>query len=67
MYRDAEFDQFFVKVCQEGESWTITDLVDDVNENRLPADLLTTDEAETCFKNHVNALQAAQRKDKSVV
>lgn len=63
MMRDDDFDSFFVKVCEDGETWTTTDFVDDVQENRLPLDLLTSSEAETCFRNHVNALQAARRKE----
>ncbi|XP_053384790.1 rho GTPase-activating protein 190-like isoform X4 [Mercenaria mercenaria] len=63
MMRDDDFDQFFVKVCEDGDSWTTTEFVDDVQENRLPLDLLASSEAETCFRNHVNALQAARRKE----
>jgi hypothetical protein len=66
MRHDVDFDQFFVKVCEDGESWTSTDFVDDVQENRLPLDLLASTEAETCFRNHVNALQAARRKEEYV-
>ncbi|WAR01964.1 RHG35-like protein, partial [Mya arenaria] len=63
MHRDDDFDQFFVKVCEDGDSWTITDYVDNVTDNRLPQDFLVTTEAESCFRNHVNALQAARRKE----
>mgnify|MGYP000163887741 CR=1 FL=1 len=62
MMRDEDFDTYFVKVCEDGESWTITDYVDELKETRLPVDLLTSKEAETCFLNHVNALQAARKK-----
>lgn len=60
-----DFDVFFIKVCDEpGMSWKFTKFVDDRVENRLPADLLTSTEAENCFRNYVNALQAAHRKEK---
>lgn len=61
--REDDFDQYFVKVCDDGESWTITDYVDEVNDIRLPLDLLNTKEAEACFQSHVNALQAARKKE----
>lgn len=56
---NMDFDQFFFE--NENLSWA--DLSDDEeNENRIPFDVLQTEEAETVFKNHINMLQREQKR-----
>ncbi|OWF54503.1 Rho GTPase-activating protein 190 [Mizuhopecten yessoensis] len=58
-----DFDQYFVEVCYENDSWKTTPhFVDNYQEIRIPYDLLSSCDAETCFRNHFNALQAQHRK-----
>ncbi|KAL3841673.1 hypothetical protein ACJMK2_019787 [Sinanodonta woodiana] len=61
--QDEDFNDYFVEVCEAGMSWKYTDFVDDYQETRLPFDFLSSSEAENGFRNHVNALQAARRKE----
>ncbi|XP_063868040.1 rho GTPase-activating protein 190-like isoform X23 [Scylla paramamosain] len=52
-----EFDRYFLR-CNEDIPWSEnTDLLDSAD-TRIPFDVLDSNEAETVFKNHVNALQA---------
>ncbi|XP_033752621.1 rho GTPase-activating protein 5-like [Pecten maximus] len=58
-----DFDEYFVEVCYENDSWKTTPhFVDNYQETRIPFDLLSSCDAETCFRNHFNALQAQHRK-----
>lgn len=50
-------------VCvEETDSWKYSNFVDDYEETRLPFDLLKSPEADTYFRNHMNALQAQHKK-----
>ncbi|KAK3101435.1 hypothetical protein FSP39_003567 [Pinctada imbricata] len=61
--KQSEFDRDFVLVCDEGMSWKfVSEFVDNYSETRIPFDLLGSTEAENCFRNHLNALQAEFRK-----
>lgn len=52
-----DFDRYFIR-CNEDIPWSEnTDLLDSAD-TRIPFDVLDSNEAETVFKNHVNALQA---------
>ncbi|XP_068241345.1 rho GTPase-activating protein 190 isoform X23 [Palaemon carinicauda] len=52
-----DFDRYFIR-CNEDIPWSEnTDLLDSADA-RIPFDVLDSNEAETVFKNHVNALQA---------
>nr|CAD7452908.1 unnamed protein product [Timema tahoe] len=55
-----DFLQYFYE-CPEDVTWTECDL-NDVSETRIPFDVLDTNEAETVFKNHVNALQQEEKR-----
>ncbi|GLH15542.1 Uncharacterized protein GBIM_19973 [Gryllus bimaculatus] len=55
-----EFSQYFYE-CPEDIPWTECDLSDS-SETRIPYDVLDTSEAETVYKNHVNALQQEQKR-----
>lgn len=59
-----DFDRHFVIISEEGcTSWRQSDdFLDDTEETRIPFDLLNTAEAEMCFRNHLNELQAQHRK-----
>ncbi|XP_064602991.1 rho GTPase-activating protein 35-like isoform X2 [Liolophura sinensis] len=58
-----DFDSLFVDVCpEETDSWKYSNFVDNYEETRLPFDLLKSPEAETYFRNHMNALQAQHKK-----
>ncbi|XP_037919567.1 rho GTPase-activating protein 190 isoform X4 [Hermetia illucens] len=57
----VDFDQYFFD-CQRA-SWTdLIDCSDLEDEARIPFVVLDTPEAETVFKNHVNALQQEQKR-----
>lgn len=53
--------KFFVNIGGDGQSWRDGDWLDN-DDKRLPFDLLKSSEAETTFKNHVNALQEQHKK-----
>lgn len=56
---NMDFSQFFFE--NENSSWA--DLSDDEeNENRIPFDVLQTEEAEAVFRNHINVLQREQKR-----
>uniref|UniRef100_A0A336MBI5 CSON013759 protein n=1 Tax=Culicoides sonorensis TaxID=179676 RepID=A0A336MBI5_CULSO len=56
---NMDFDQYFY----ENDTLPWTDLSDDDEiENRIPFDVLQTEEAETVFKNHINLLQREQKR-----
>ncbi|XP_049781040.1 rho GTPase-activating protein 190 isoform X2 [Schistocerca cancellata] len=55
-----DFSQYFYE-CPDDIPWTECDLTD-VSETRIPFEVLDTSEAETVFKNHVNALQQEQKR-----
>lgn len=42
--------------------WTECELGSDTEDTRIPYDVLDTSDAETVFKNHVNALQQEQKR-----
>lgn len=57
-----DFEQYFFDTG-EHSAWTeLSDVSDNEDENRIPFDVLDTNEAETVFKNHVNALQQEQKR-----
>ncbi|XP_066996552.2 rho GTPase-activating protein 190 isoform X2 [Anabrus simplex] len=55
-----EFNQYFYE-CPEDIPWTECDMSDS-GETRIPYEVLDTSEAETVYKNHVNALQQEQKR-----
>ncbi|XP_034252390.1 rho GTPase-activating protein 190 isoform X9 [Thrips palmi] len=55
-----DYTQYFYE-CPDELPWTEGDF-DDPSETRIPFDVLDTNEAETVFKNHVNALQQEQKR-----
>ncbi|BFZ15995.1 hypothetical protein BsWGS_19034 [Bradybaena similaris] len=59
-----DFDRHFVIINEEGcSSWRQSEaFLDDLDEARIPFDLLNSAEAEMCFRNHLNELQALNRK-----
>ena len=52
-----DFDRYFIR-CNDGIPWTENMDLLDSTDSRIPFDVLDSNEAETVFKNHVNALQA---------
>ncbi|XP_050734662.1 rho GTPase-activating protein 190-like isoform X15 [Eriocheir sinensis] len=52
-----EFDRYFLR-CNEDIPWSENTELLDSADTRIPFDVLDSNEAETVFKNHVNALQA---------
>ncbi|XP_076471931.1 rho GTPase-activating protein 190-like isoform X2 [Babylonia areolata] len=63
MQTHPDFPNHFVEVCPAGESWKQTeDFLDNKDEKRIPLDLLNSAEAESCFRTHLQQLQAQQRK-----
>lgn len=55
-----DFHQHFYE-CPEDISWIDYDFGEN-NSTKIPYDVLETPEAETVFKNHINALQQEQRR-----
>ncbi|XP_044016190.1 rho GTPase-activating protein 190 isoform X8 [Aphidius gifuensis] len=55
-----DFDQHFYE-CPEDISWVDYDFGEN-NTTKIPYEVLETPEAETVFKNHINALQQEQRR-----
>ncbi|XP_066603982.1 rho GTPase-activating protein 190 isoform X2 [Prorops nasuta] len=56
----ADFHQYFYE-CPEDIPWIDYDFGEN-NTSKIPYDVLETPEAETVFKNHINALQLEQRR-----
>ena len=57
-----DFDDYFIEI-PDVDSWKLqSDFVDNHSETRIPYDLLNSSDAENCFRNHLNALQAEHRK-----
>nr|XP_045582154.1 rho GTPase-activating protein 190-like isoform X19 [Procambarus clarkii] len=52
-----DFDRYFLR-CNEDIPWSENTELLDSADTRIPFDVLDSNEAETVFKNHVNALQA---------
>ncbi|CAH1241464.1 ARHGAP5 [Branchiostoma lanceolatum] len=63
LQRQDQFEEWFV-VLPEDMPWRESDHVDSMVDKRIPFDLLEMPEAATVFKNHVNKLQAAQKKER---
>ncbi|XP_019614424.1 PREDICTED: rho GTPase-activating protein 5-like isoform X8 [Branchiostoma belcheri] len=63
LQRQDQFEEWFV-VLPDDMPWRESDHVDNLVDKRIPFDLLEMPEAETVFKNHVNKLQAAQKKER---
>eukprot|EP00058_Branchiostoma_floridae_P006662 XP_002592150.1 hypothetical protein BRAFLDRAFT_124075 [Branchiostoma floridae] len=63
LQRQDQFEEWFV-VLPEDMPWRESDHVDSMVDKRIPFDLLEMPEAETVYKNHVNKLQAAQKKER---
>lgn len=59
----VEYEQYFFDAVERGGSWAeLSDMSDMEDESRIPFDILDTPEAETVFKNHMNALQQEQKR-----
>lgn len=56
-----EYDQYFFE-CDQAPWTDLSDVSDCEDETRIPFDVLDTSDAETVFKNHVNALQQEQKR-----
>ena len=54
--RQDFYERYFVNVGDEETPWYLTDILES-NETRIPFDLLDSEEAEICFRNHVNVLR----------
>ncbi|GAB1609798.1 GTPase-activating 190 isoform X24, partial [Argonauta hians] len=61
IFRHPDMPKFFINMCGEGQTWKDCSWLDS-DDKRLPFDLLKSSEAETTFKNHVNALQEQHKK-----
>lgn len=58
-----DYDTYFVEVAPGDESWkSKQDFVENYSELRIPFDLLNSSDAEKCFRNHLDNLQAEYRK-----
>jgi len=55
-----DFHQYFYE-CPEDIPWIDCDFGES-NDTKIPYDVLETPDAETVFKNHINALQQEQRR-----
>lgn len=56
-----EYDQYFFE-CDQAPWTDLSDVSDCEDETRIPFDVLDTPDAETVFKNHMNALQQEQKR-----
>lgn len=56
-----DYDQYFFE-CERAPWTDLSDVSDCEDETRVPFDVLDTSDAETVFKNHVNALQQEQKR-----
>lgn len=56
-----EYDQYFFE-CEQAPWMDLSDVSDCEDEARIPFDVLDTTDAETVFKNHMNALQQEQKR-----
>lgn len=61
MKNHIDFEQYFFE-CDQAPWTDLSDVSDMEDESRIPFDVLDTTEAETVFKNHVNALQQEQKR-----
>ncbi|XP_037027323.1 rho GTPase-activating protein 190 isoform X6 [Bradysia coprophila] len=61
MKNHIDFEQYFFE-CDQAPWTDLSDVSDLEDEARIPFDVLDTTEAETVFKNHVNALQQEQKR-----
>ncbi|XP_052064008.1 rho GTPase-activating protein 190-like isoform X6 [Mytilus californianus] len=58
-----DYDTYFIEVAPGDESWkSKQDFVENYSELRIPFDLLNSSDAEKCFRNHLDNLQAEYRK-----
>ncbi|XP_055899613.1 rho GTPase-activating protein 35-like isoform X3 [Biomphalaria glabrata] len=58
-----DFDRHFVLIEEGCTSWKQSEsFLDNMEESRIPFDLLNSAEAEMCFRNHLNELQALHKK-----
>ncbi|XP_053666685.1 rho GTPase-activating protein 190 [Anopheles marshallii] len=58
-----DYEQYFFDAVERGGSWAeLSDMSDMEDEKRIPFDILDTPDAETVFKNHMNALQQEQKR-----
>lgn len=60
MQEHPDFHQYFFE-CPEDIPWTECDL-EEIGHNQIPFDVLDSNEAETVYKNHVNALQQDRKR-----
>ena len=58
--RQDYFDKYFRRV-PDGSSWQESDQLDS-DDPRIPYDVLETNEAENCYRNHVTTLRQKQRR-----
>lgn len=54
----SDFERYFLKCSEDDLPWSENIELLDSADTRIPFDVLDTPEAETVFRNHVNALQA---------
>lgn len=57
----VDYEQFFFE-CDQAPWTDLSDVSDCEDEARIPFDVLSTADAETVFRNHVNALQQEQKR-----
>lgn len=57
----VDYEQFFFE-CDQAPWTDLSDVSECEDEARIPFDVLATSDAETVFKNHVNALQQEQKR-----
>lgn len=57
----VDYEQFFFE-CDQAPWTDLSDVSECEDETRIPFDVLGTADAETVFKNHVNALQQEQKR-----
>lgn len=58
----VDFEQYFFENREEVPWSELSDQSDNEEEQRIPFDVLDTPDAETVFKNHMNALQQEQKR-----
>ena len=58
--RQDYFDKYFRRV-PEGSAWQDPDQLES-DDPRIPYDVLETNEAENCYRNHVTTLRQQQRR-----
>lgn len=58
----VDFDQYFFD-CPQHVSWAeLSDMSEVEEENKVPFEVLDTNEAESVFRNHINSLQQEQKR-----